>query len=113
MKGDRVGCMLFSVVLFTSVAEANGGVINFSGQVVNTGCAVQPLSDHQPFEAMREVRVSSEITLVVDTYRNACSGGAIPFSPVFTALNPLEAEGSAGFSVDRTSTSGVVTLTYQ
>ena len=113
MKGNRVGCILFSVVIFTSVASANGGVINFSGQVVNTGCAVQPLSGHQPFAAMREVRVSSEITLVVDTYRNACSGGTIPFSPLFKALNPLEVEGSAGFFVDRTSTSGVVTLTYQ
>lgn len=113
MKGDRAGCMLFLVVLFTSVASANGGVINFSGQVVNTGCAVQPLSDHQPFEAMREVRVSSDIILVVDTHRNACSGGTIPFNPVFKALNPSEVEGSAGFSADRTSTSGVVTLTYQ
>lgn len=115
MNGSSVSCMLFSVVVFTFSAgvSANGGVIHFSGQVVNTGCAVQPLSESPYFKAIQPVRVTSEITLAVDTYRNACSGDVMPFNTVFTAFSSSETAGGTGFSPDKKSKNGVVTLTYQ
>jgi len=115
MNGSSLRCMLVSVVVFTFSAgvSANGGVIHFNGQVVNTGCAVQPLSESPYFKALQPVRVTSEITLAVDTYRNACSGDVIPFNAVFKALTSSEVAGDIGFSLEKESRNGVVTLTYQ
>jgi type 1 fimbria pilin len=115
MNGSSLRCMLVSVVVFTFSAgvSANGGVIHFNGQVVNTGCAVQPLSESPYFKALQPVRVTSEITLAVDTYRNACSGDVIPFNTAFTALSSSGAVEGTGLSLDKESRVGVVTLTYQ
>ena len=115
MNGSSVRGMLFSVVVFTFSAgvSANGGVIHFNGQVVNAGCAVQPLSESPYFKALQPVRVTSEITLAVDTYRNACSGDVIPFNAAFTALSSSDAVDSTGLSPGRKFRAGVVTLTYQ
>jgi hypothetical protein len=112
MKGKAVGFMLCSVVLtsFASGASANGGVISFKGQMVSTACEVRPLSDARSLEDTQQVQVSAHITLAVNTYRNACSDDLIPFSATYTALPASPAEGVA---VDRSSDSGVVTLTYQ
>lgn len=111
MKGTAVSFILFSLVLFSLGAEAsaNGGVIRFRGQVVNTGCEVRSLSDQQSFKDVQHVQVSSHITLAVDTYRNACSD-SVPFSAVYT---PLASGADGGISVDKDSNSGIVTLTYQ
>lgn len=115
MNDDSLRCMLFSVVVFTfsAGAAANGGVIHFKGQVVNTVCAVQTLSDSPYFKAMQQIQVSSEVTLAVDTYRNACSGDVMPFDTVFTALSSSEAASGTGLSPDKKIRVGVVTLTYQ
>ncbi|MDY7563532.1 hypothetical protein QN400_01045 [Pseudomonas sp. RTC3] len=115
MNGNSVSGVLFSIVVFTFsvVASANGGVIHFNGQVVNTGCAVQTRSDSSYFKASQQIQVSSEITLAVDTYRNACSADVIPFSAVFTVLSSSEAASGTGGAPDKKSRAGVVTLTYQ
>jgi len=113
MKGTAVSFILFSVVLFSlgTEASANGGVIHFKGQIVNVGCDVQSLSDKRSFKDMQQVRVSSQITLAVNTYHNACSD-IVPFSAVYTPLaSATTADGRV--SIDKDSNSGVVTLTYQ
>lgn len=115
MKGKALSFMLFSVVLFTFSAgvSASGGVINFKGQVVNTGCEVRLRSDDQSLEDMQQVQVSSQITLVVNTYRNACSDDVIPFNTTFTALPSSETTAVTGFSTGQKSNVGIVTLTYE
>lgn len=110
MKGKVVGFMLGSVVLF-SVASgayaANGGVIGFHGQVVNSTCEVHRPSSTESPEQRQRLQVAANVMLVVNTQANVCSHDLLPFSTQYSALQTGDP------SVDTSSESGVVTLTYQ
>lgn len=109
MRGKVVGLMLGSVVLFSvaSGASANGGVIGFHGQVVNSTCEVRRPSSTQSQEQTQRLPVAANVMLVVNTQDNVCSNGFLPFSTEYSVLQ------TADPSLDRSSESGVVTLTYQ
>jgi hypothetical protein len=109
MKGKVVGFMLGSVVLFSVAtgASANGGVIGFRGQVVNSTCEVRRPSSTQSPEQTQRLQVAAHVMLVVNTQDNACSNDLLPFSTHYSVLQ------TADPSVDSSSESGVVTLTYQ
>ncbi len=109
MRGKVVGLMLGSVVLFSvaSGASANGGVIGFHGQVVNSTCEVRRPSSTESQEQAQRLQVAANVMLVVSTQDNVCSNDLLPFSTYYSVLQ------TADPSVDGSSESGVVTLTYQ
>jgi hypothetical protein len=109
MKGKVVGLMVCSVVLFIAAtgASANGGVIGFRGQVVNSTCEAGRSSGIQPLEGRQQVQVAAKVMLVVSTDHNVCSNDLLPFTTSYSALQ------TADPTMENSSESGVVTLTWQ
>lgn len=109
MEGKVIGFVLGSVVLFSvaSGVSANGGVIGFHGQVVNSTCEVRRPSSTESQEQTLRLQVAANVMLVVNTRDNVCSNNLLPFSAHYSRLQ------TADPSIDSSSESGVVTLTYQ
>ena len=74
------------------------GEIRFTGQIVDSGCDVGQVGALATSES-RQIEPAPGVKVDVDTYRNACSRGALPFSMTYEPL--------------KTSTdNGIVTINY-
>jgi len=108
LKLPRVAVFLAAAPLCMSSAAALAaeGRLSFSGHISNASCALlQPTGSVQEGTA-RQVNVSTDLSIIVDTTRNACAGAVIPFS---TRYQPLV----ASRSIRQGAGAGVLILTYQ
>ncbi|WP_409316110.1 type 1 fimbrial protein [Pseudomonas sp. KCJK9016] len=101
MKLKAVLSIVLVLLPFSAYAapQIATGVIRFTGQIVDPGCAVGRVGTLGVKEA-RPVEVRPGLTLDVDTYRNACSRKALPLSVSYKALKA-------------TTDMGIVTVSYQ
>ncbi|MBA4273236.1 MAG: hypothetical protein C0438_09080 [Pseudomonas sp.] len=74
------------------------GEIRFTGQIVDSGCEVGRVGALVTSES-RQIELKPGVKVDVDTYRNACSRGALPFSMTYEPLKT---------SIDN----GIVTINY-
>ena len=94
-----MSCVLLLLPLTTFAAPGSQfGEIRFTGQIVDSGCAVERAGALSSTEA-RRVEIKPGVNVDVDTYRNACSHQALPLS---MSYEPLQT------STDK----GIVTSTY-
>jgi len=108
LKVPRVAVLLALAPLCMSSAAALAaeGRLSFGGHISNASCALlQPTGSAQETMAQR-VNVSADLSIIVDTTRNACAGAVIPFSAHYQPL-------VASRSTSPGSGAGVLTLTYQ
>ncbi|MEB0044895.1 MULTISPECIES: type 1 fimbrial protein [unclassified Pseudomonas] len=102
-----VSSVLLLMPLGVSAApQVSSGQIDFVGQIVDSGCQVGR-AGAQSFTQSQRVQVQPGLSLDVDTYRNACGHGTIPFS---TAFEPLKASSNGSVSGPE---SGIITVTYR
>ena len=103
MNGKRVslGVLLLIVCSVNVQAANNGGQIRFSGQVVEAACDVGRQIPGDVASGSRPLKVSSVVSLNVDTQANACREGRMPFS---TSYQPL--------ATRQTTAQGTVIITY-
>ncbi|MBV6752640.1 hypothetical protein KV580_20160 [Pseudomonas chlororaphis] len=88
------------------IQTVNGaGQIRFFGEIVESGCEVGTLATGHPGPDSRLLKVSSAVSLNVDTAANACREGRVPFS---TSYQPL----ASSVAARQSATQGVVTITY-
>ncbi|MBK5356548.1 type 1 fimbrial protein [Pseudomonas sp. TH41] len=97
--------LLFIPLAVSAAPQTVSDSVHFVGQIVNSGCAVSHAGPAQFAESQR-IQVASGLDLDVDTYRNACGHGPIPFSTAFESLKADEAR------VVSTPEKGIVTITY-
>ncbi len=95
---------LASVLVLLPVAvcaapQSSSGEIRFTGQIVNSGCAVERAGALSS-SVSRQVVIKPGLQVDVDTYRNACSDQALPVSMTYEALKTSRDQ-------------GIVTITYQ
>lgn len=83
--------VLFPLSVFAA-PQASFGEIRFSGRIVDSGCEVGRVGALGSKES-RQVEVKPGLTLDVDTYRNACSHGALPLSVSYEALKTSSDKG--------------------
>ncbi|MFJ4251639.1 hypothetical protein C2E19_24355 [Pseudomonas sp. DTU12.3] len=77
---------------------SQSGEIRFTGQIVDSGCAVGRVGGLSATES-RQVEIKPGLKIDVDTYRNACSHQSLPMSMTYQALKT---------STDK----GIVTISY-
>ena len=108
LKVPRVVVFLGAAPLCMSstVALAADGRMSFSGHISNASCALLQPSGSVKEGTAQQVNVSTDLSIIVDTTRNACAASVIPFS---TRYQPLV----ASRSTSQVSGAGVLILTYQ
>ncbi|EJN27329.1 hypothetical protein [Pseudomonas sp. GM80] len=77
---------------------SQSGEIRFTGQIVNSGCAVARVGALSAAQS-RQVEIKPGLKVEVDTDRNACGHQSLPISMSYEALKT---------STDK----GIVTITY-
>ncbi|MDY7559165.1 hypothetical protein QN382_09950 [Pseudomonas sp. 10B1] len=104
MSRKTAGFILFSIAILTFSAEvlASGGVLNFRGQVVESSCDVRHLFELKTLKQVQLIQVLPRVTLVLDRYRNACSGDVMAFDISLV-----------GGIADENPAASVVIVTYQ
>ncbi|WP_248798955.1 type 1 fimbrial protein [Pseudomonas sp. MWU13-2105] len=71
---------------FSAQAANNSGQLRFSGQIVESACDIGRQTNSQVEPGSRLLKVSSGLSLSVDTLANACRDGRVPFSASYQAL---------------------------
>jgi len=94
-----MSCVLLLLPLTAFAAPGSqSGEIRFTGQIVDSGCAIGRAGTSSSSE-FRRVEIKPGVQVDVDTYRNACSHQTLPVSMSYKPL--------------KTSTDqGIVTITY-
>ncbi|MGA8136883.1 MULTISPECIES: hypothetical protein [Pseudomonas] len=107
MNGKIVslGVLLLIAGGFDIQAVNGAGQIRFFGEVVESGCEVGTSAAGHPGTDSRLLKVSSAVSLNVDTAANACRDGRVPFSASYQPL-------ASSVTTRQVATQGVVTLTY-
>jgi|GEM_PF-1266889 len=107
MNGKIVslGVLLLIAGGFDIQAVNGAGQIRFFGEVVESGCEVGTSATAHPGPDSRLLKVSSAVSLNVDTAANACREGRVPFSASYQPL-------ASSVSTRQAATRGVVTITY-
>ncbi|MPQ70095.1 MULTISPECIES: hypothetical protein [unclassified Pseudomonas] len=107
MNGKIVslGVLLLIAGGFDIQAVNGAGQIRFFGEIVESGCEVGTSAAGHPGADSRLLKVSSAVSLNVDTAANACRDGRVPFSASYQPL-------ASSVTTRQVATQGVVTLTY-
>lgn len=108
LKLPRAAVLLAAAPLCMSSAAALAaeGRLSFSGHISNASCALLLPTASVKEGTAQQVNVSTDLSIIVDTTRDACAGAVIPFSTRYQPLVALR-------STSRGSGAGVLILTYQ
>ena len=113
MRTHSVLLIAAPLLLMPAVTFASNGVIAFHGQVSNSTCVVLPSTTVMLAHASASANNSPQITVMVDTSRNACGQQAIPFSTRFTLLPAVEGQVSFSGKPVPQGRAGVLTMSYE
>jgi len=100
-----LGVLLLVTGGFNVPIAKSAGLIRFSGQIVESGCEVGTQATGNVGPQSRWLKISSVLSLNVDTAANACREGRVPFS---VSYQPL----AASVATRQTTGQGVVIITY-
>jgi hypothetical protein len=100
------------LLLAPTVASASGGTVAFHGQIVHSTCAVLQSSNPMPSRDFEYVKVSPQLTVMVETSHNICAEHHLPFVATFQKLPVPDLQASADGKAGAVQRSGILTMTY-
>lgn len=108
-----VALMVVPLLAAPVSAHAEGTALRFQGQVVNAGCSMVQAHGDGDGKPFREITVSPNITLRMETSSAVCSGAVAPFTTRYQPLPVTTLQARDTVPGKLKSEAGVVIVTYQ
>jgi type 1 fimbria pilin len=113
LRKFAVALLLAPVLLTTTEAIGANGELRIGGSLVNPSCAVLTGAIATGLQSTQRVKVTEDMQINVDTFRNACSEQSLPFTAQYRALPVPVSDAKVSKHSAQASGSGILTLTYE